>query len=55
AAAEAGRDRLAAEQTAVEPSDHVALATTAQALADAETALGAAEERWLELSEELGA
>jgi ATP-binding cassette subfamily F protein uup len=53
--AEAARDRLAAELAAVEGSDHRALAATAQALADAETALGAAEERWLELSEELGA
>ena len=55
AQAEAGRDRLAAELAALDPGDHVALAAAAQALADAEAALGAAEERWLELSEELGA
>ena len=55
AEAEAGRDRLAAELAALDPGDHVALAAAAQALADAEAALGAAEERWLELSEELGA
>ena len=53
--AEAGRDRLAAELAAIDPSDHVALAATAQALAEAEAALRAAEERWLELGEELGA
>jgi ATP-binding cassette subfamily F protein uup len=53
--AEATRDRLAAELGALDPSDHVGLAATAQALADAETALSAAEERWLELVEELGA
>ena len=53
--AEAQRDRLAAELGALDPTDHVALTATAQALADAETELGAAEERWLELSEELGA
>jgi len=55
AEAETTRDELAAELAALDPSDHVALTTTAQALADAEAALGAAEERWLELSEELGA
>ena len=53
--AEAERDGLAAALHEVEPSDHVALTTAAQALAEAETALGAAEERWLALSEELGA
>jgi ATP-binding cassette subfamily F protein uup len=55
AEAERERDRLAAELAGLEPSDHVALAATAQALAEAETALAAAEERWLELSDELGA
>ena len=55
AEAEARRDRLAAELAAHDPADHVALTSTAQALAEAETLLGAAEERWLELSEELGA
>jgi ATP-binding cassette subfamily F protein uup len=55
AEAEATRDRLAAELAAHDPADHVALTATAQALAEAEAALGAAEERWLELSEELGA
>ncbi|HEX2047153.1 MAG TPA: ABC-F family ATP-binding cassette domain-containing protein [Acidimicrobiales bacterium] len=55
AEAEAARDRLAAELAAVDPADHVALAAAAQALADAEAALSAAEERWLELSDELGA
>ncbi len=55
AEAEARRDRLAAELAAHDPADHVALTATAQALAEAEADLGAAEERWLELSEELGA
>jgi ABC transport system ATP-binding/permease protein len=55
AEAEATRDRLAAELGAVDPTDHVALSAVAQALADAEAELSAAEERWLELSEELGA
>ncbi|HEV2760985.1 MAG TPA: ABC-F family ATP-binding cassette domain-containing protein [Acidimicrobiales bacterium] len=57
AMADAGseRDRLAAALGAVEPSDHVGLAAAARALAEAEAALSAAEERWLELSEELGA
>ena len=55
AEAEATRDRLAAELAALDPGDHVRLGATAQALAEAEAALGAAEERWLELSEELGA
>ena len=53
--AEATRDRLAAELGSVDPTDHVALTAVAQALADAEAELSAAEERWLELSEELGA
>jgi ABC transport system ATP-binding/permease protein len=55
AEAEAARDRLAAELAALDPADHVGLAATAQALAEAEQTLGATEERWLELSEELGA
>jgi ATP-binding cassette subfamily F protein uup len=55
AGAEAARDRLAADLAAVDPGDHVRLGAAAQALAEAEAALGAAEERWLELSEELGA
>jgi ATP-binding cassette subfamily F protein uup len=55
AEAEATRDRLAAKLAALDPADHGALAAAAQALADAEAALGAAEERWLELSDELGA
>jgi ATP-binding cassette subfamily F protein uup len=55
AEAEATRDRLAAELAALDPADHVALTATAQALAEAEDTLGAAEERWLELLEELGA
>jgi len=53
--AEAERDRLAAALGAVDPGDHVGLAAAAQALADAEAALSTAEERWLDLSEELGA
>jgi ABC transport system ATP-binding/permease protein len=53
--AEATRDRLAAELGMADPSDHVALTAIAQALAGAEAELSAAEERWLELSEELGA
>jgi ATP-binding cassette subfamily F protein uup len=55
AEAEARRDSLAAELAAHDPADHVALTATAQALAEAEANLGAAEERWLELSDELGA
>ncbi|HWI05270.1 MAG TPA: ABC-F family ATP-binding cassette domain-containing protein, partial [Acidimicrobiales bacterium] len=43
--AEATRDRLAAELAALDPADHVALTATAQSLAEAEAALGAAEER----------
>ena len=54
AEAQETRDRLAGELGALDPGDHVALAAAAQALAEAEAALGAAEERWLELSEELG-
>jgi ATP-binding cassette subfamily F protein uup len=53
--AESERDRLAAALGAVDPADHVGLAAAAQALADAEAALSTAEERWLDLSEELGA
>jgi len=53
--AESERDRLAATLGGADPGDHVTLAAAAQALAAAETALGAAEERWLELSDELGA
>ncbi len=53
--AEAARDRLAGALGALDPSDHMSLAAAAQALADAERALGAAEEDWLRLSEELGA
>jgi len=53
--AQAERDRLAAALHEADPSDHVALTAVAQALADAETALSATEERWLDLSEELGA
>jgi ATP-binding cassette subfamily F protein uup len=53
--AERARDRLAADLAGLDPSDHAALAATAQALADAEAALAKTEERWLELSEELGA
>ena len=54
AEADATRDELAAELAALDPADHLALSATAQALAQAEEALGVAEERWLELSEELG-
>ena len=54
AQAETRRDRLAAALADADPADHVGLAATAQALAEAETALGEAEERWLALSEELG-
>ncbi len=55
AEAEVTRDRLAAELAAHDPADHVALSATAQALAEAEAALGTAEEHWLKLSDELGA
>jgi hypothetical protein len=51
--AEARRTRLEAELSVV-ASDHAALAATAIALEDAETALAAAEDRWLSLSDELG-
>jgi ATP-binding cassette subfamily F protein uup len=53
--AEGRRDRVAATLAASDPADHQGLAATAQALAEAESALGAAEERWLALSDELGA
>jgi len=53
--AESTRDGLAVALGAVRSGDHVALTAAAQALAAAETALGAAEQRWLELSDELGA
>jgi ATP-binding cassette subfamily F protein uup len=49
------RDRLASALAEADPGDHVGLAAAAQALAEAEKALGEAEERWLVLSEELGA
>jgi ATP-binding cassette subfamily F protein uup len=55
AEAEGRRDRLAARLGAADPADHQALAATAQSLAEAEAALGDAEERWLALSDELGA
>jgi ATP-binding cassette subfamily F protein uup len=48
------RDRLAAE-LGTGGANHVALGATAHALAEAEARLAAAEERWLALSEELGA
>jgi ABC transport system ATP-binding/permease protein len=51
--ATAGRDGLLADLAAA-GSDHVALARIAGELAAAEARLSAAEERWLELSEELG-
>jgi ATP-binding cassette subfamily F protein uup len=53
-AAEADRDRLTAELVAGGGSDHTVLTQIAHALADAETRLHHAEERWLALSEELG-
>jgi ATP-binding cassette subfamily F protein uup len=52
--ATAERDGLLAELAAA-GNDHVALAGIAETLAAVETRLTAAEERWLELSEELGA
>ena len=52
--AAAERDALLAELSAA-GSDHVALARIAETLAAAEARLSAAEERWLDLSEELGA
>jgi len=51
--AAAERDGLLAELAAA-GNDHVALARVAATLAAAEARLSAAEERWLELSEELG-
>ena len=48
------RDRLERE-LADAGADHVARARTAEGLADAQARLAAAEERWLELAEELGA
>jgi len=51
--AAAERDGLLGELTAA-GNDHVALARVAATLAAAEARLSAAEERWLELSEELG-
>ncbi len=53
AASEKERDRLVTE-LATAGGDHVALATLAHAMADAETRLANAEERWLALAEELG-
>jgi ATP-binding cassette subfamily F protein uup len=53
AEAAARRTRLEGELTDV-AADHAALAATAHALAEAERALAAAEDRWLSLSEELG-
>jgi ATP-binding cassette subfamily F protein uup len=52
--AAAERDSLLADLAAA-GNDHVALARIAETLAAAEARLSAAEERWLELSEELGA
>jgi len=52
--ATAERDGLLADLAAA-GNDHVALARIAETLAAAESRLSAAEERWLELSEELGA
>src|SRR5439155_21554366 len=52
--ATAERDGLLAD-LAIAGNDHVALARIAETLAAAEARLTAAEERWLELSEELGA
>jgi ABC-type multidrug transport system ATPase subunit len=51
--AAAERDGLLADLAAA-GNDHVALARIAETLAAAEARLSAAEERWLELSEELG-
>jgi ABC transport system ATP-binding/permease protein len=51
--ATAERDGLLADLAAA-GGDHVALARIAETLAAAESRLAAAEERWLELSEELG-
>jgi ATP-binding cassette subfamily F protein uup len=52
-AADRRRDLEAALATVA--GDHAALTATAHALADAELALAAAEDRWLTLTEELGA
>ena len=52
--ATAERDGLMADLAAA-GTDHVALARIAETLAAAEARLSAAEERWLELSDELGA
>jgi hypothetical protein len=52
--ASAERDGLLADLAAA-GNDHMALARIAETLAAAEARLSAAEERWLELSEELGA
>jgi ABC transport system ATP-binding/permease protein len=52
--ATAERDALLADLAAA-GNDHVALARIAQTLAATEARLSSAEERWLELSEELGA
>ncbi|HVF14236.1 MAG TPA: hypothetical protein VM942_06520, partial [Acidimicrobiales bacterium] len=50
------RIRLEANLSAVaEGGDHAALAAAAHALAEADVALAAAEDRWLTLTEELGA
>ena len=46
------RDRLADSVTSVDPTDHVRLAELGRELAEAEAALAAAEERWLELIDE---
>ncbi|MGH9126937.1 MAG: ABC-F family ATP-binding cassette domain-containing protein [Acidimicrobiales bacterium] len=53
AEAEAERDRVSAE-LATAGADHVALTRLANSLADVETRLAIAEERWLALAEELG-
>jgi ATP-binding cassette subfamily F protein uup len=52
--AAAERDGLLADLAASPGGDHVALARIADALAAAGARLAAAEQRWLELSEELG-
>ncbi|MNC99457.1 hypothetical protein D3C83_177580 [compost metagenome] len=52
--ATAERDALVADLAAA-GGDHVALTRISETLAAAEARLTAAEERWLELSEELGA
>ncbi len=51
--AEGERDALVAQLATGDAGDHEALATVATALAEAETRLVQAEERWLGLSEEL--